>query len=121
MTMNAATGSRIDGDAHLAQSLGIILSTPIGTRPMRREFGSLLFDLLDAPMGPLGMVRLYAAIAVAVARWEPRLRLRHVGISRGQAAGQFVVELEAERTDRPGPNTLTRLKVPLATRATLNP
>ncbi len=121
MTMNASTGSRIDSDAHLAQSVGIILSTPIGARPMRRDFGSLLFDLIDAPMGPLGQVRLFAAIAVALAKWEPRLRLRRVGVSPGSAPGHFVVELEAERRDRPGPNALTRLKVPLVTRAGLNP
>lgn len=114
--MNASTGSRITADAHLAQSIGLILTTPIGTRPMRRDFGSLLLELLDAPMGPLGQVRVFAAVAVALARWEPRLRLRRVALSAGQVPGQFVLELEGERTDRPGPSTLTRLKVPIATR-----
>ncbi len=117
--MNAATGTRIDPDAHLAQSVGLILTTPIGTRPMRRDFGSLLLELLDAPMGPLGQVRVFAAVAVALARWEPRLRLRRVALAPGERAGQFVLDLEGERTDRPGPSTLTRLKVPLATRAGL--
>lgn len=121
MTMNATTGAPIDDDAHLAQSVGIILNTPIGTRPMRRDFGSLLLELLDSPMDRIAPVRLFAATATALARWEPRLRLRRVAMSAGQNLGQFVVDLEAERTDRPGPSTLTRLKVPLATRAGLNP
>lgn len=114
--MNASTGSTITADAHLAQSVGLILTTPIGSRPMRRDFGSLLLELLDSPMGPLGQVRLFAAVAVALARWEPRLRLRRVSLSAGQHPGQFIIELEGERTDRPGPTSLTRLTVPIATR-----
>lgn len=119
MTMNAATGSTITPDAHLVQSCAIILRTPLGSRVMRGDFGSLLVELLAQPMNRLGQVRLYAAIATALAKWEPRLRLRAVAIERGAVPGAYWVELQAERRDRPGPNTLTRLRIPIETRPAL--
>src|SRR3546814_12586651 len=45
--VDRATGQRLDGNDHLAQSIGDILSTPIGTRVMRRDYGSML----TAPIG----------------------------------------------------------------------
>jgi len=111
--MDAGTGRALDGDAHLAQSIGKILSTPIGTRVMRRDFGSALFDLIDAPFNAATKLRIYAATAIALKRWEPRIRLTRVGIDPGEASGAFVVTIEGARTDRPAANSFTRLTVPL--------
>ncbi len=52
MGMNAATGRNLTGLDHLHQSIADILSTPIGTRVMRRDYGSRLPELIDAPMTP---------------------------------------------------------------------
>jgi len=119
MSMNASTGAKITADEHLAQSIRTILQTPLGTRTMRRDFGSLLVELLDQPADRLGQVRQFAAIATALAKWEPRLRLRRITLARGGVPGQFVVDLEGERTDRPAPSSLARLRVPLITRTAL--
>ena len=77
--MSAATGRAIDGEAHLRQSIADILTTPIGTRVMRRDYGSLLPELIDQPFNGATRVRGYGATATAISRWEPRLRL-----TRGQ-------------------------------------
>lgn len=120
MSMNAATGRAITTDEHLAQSIAIILTTPIGTRVMRRDFGSLLVEMIDQPADPrLGNIRAFAAIATALAKWEPRLRLRRVDLIKGDKPGRFLVDLTGERTDRPAPSSLTRLRVPILTRAAL--
>lgn len=116
--MNAGTGALIDGDAHLAQSIFDILTTPIGSRVRRRDYGSLLFELIDGPFNLAHRMKLIAATALALLRWELRIRLTRIGIERGDASGALVLTVEGERTDRGanaggGPNSLVRLTVPL--------
>lgn len=111
--MNAASGRPIDGDAHLAQSIVDILTTPIGTRCRRRDYGSLLFQLIDAPLNLATQLRFYAATALALLRWEPRLRLTRVAVQAGAELGEVTIYLEGERTDVPAPNSFTRLTLPL--------
>lgn len=68
-------------DAHLTQSIGDILSTPIGSRVLRRDYGSDLPLLIDAPINPETMIDLFHATAVALDKWEPRFKLRRVEIA----------------------------------------
>lgn len=93
--LDATTGQAIDGNAHLAQSVADILSTPLGSRVMRRDYGSMLFDLIDKPNNPVLHQLLRAATAVALARWEPRLRLRKVQISGDPGQGNTMINIEA--------------------------
>ena len=76
--MQSHTGRPLDGVAHLRQSITDILSTPLGSRVMRHDYGSRLFTLIDAPMGSQTTVGVYSAIAEALAKWEPRLRLHRI-------------------------------------------
>ena len=101
--MDRSTGAPLDGDAHLAQSIGDILTTPVGTRVMLRDYGSMLFELIDRPIN-----------ADAIARWEPRIRLTRVNFSTTGADGRVALDIEGYRTDRPaGANSFTRLAIPL--------
>lgn len=75
---NAATGKRLGGIDHLRQSIRDILTTPIGSRVMRRDYGSRLFRLIDAPMNRSTLLEVYAAAADALERWEPRFSLELV-------------------------------------------
>ncbi len=93
--MSRHTGAVIDGDGHLAQSITDILTTPRGTRVMRRDYGSDLPQLLDAPMNGETIVDVFAAVADALHRWEPRLRLKRVEITSA-ASGTFELVLEGE-------------------------
>lgn len=75
---NATTGKLLSGVEHLRQSIRDILTTPIGSRVMRREYGSQLFSLVDAPLNRSGVMDLIAATADALARWEPRIQVTKV-------------------------------------------
>lgn len=115
MGMSRTTGGALGGDAHLSQSIADILTTPIGSRVMRRDYGSLLFELVDQPDNPRTRIRLFAAIAVALAKWEPRLRLTRVAVTR-PAPGSLTVTVEGTRIDTPASTiaaNLARLTLPL--------
>lgn len=114
--MSRTTGRALSDSAHLAQSIGDILTTPLGSRVMRREYGSLLPDLIDAPFNDATRLQAYAATAMALMRWEPRIRLSRVQLSLGDVPGQTVLELEGTRTDS---NEALNLRVPLQLGASL--
>lgn len=111
--MNAQTGKALSGDAHLAQSIRDILTTPIGTRLMRRDYGSLLFELIDQPVNGALLMLLRAATALALRQWEPRLNLDRIQIDGEPAAGNLAIHLEGRRTDTPDPNARIALTIPL--------
>lgn len=106
-------GRPIDGNAHLAQSISDILSTPIGTRVMLRDYGSMINDLIDQPANSVTRQLLFAASAVALSRWEPRIKLTRIGISTDNRGGQIVIDIEGERRDLPAANDHVRLSIPI--------
>lgn len=75
---NALTGQRLSGIEHLRQSIKDILATRIGTRVMRRTYGSRIPSLIDAPMNRATLMDIYAATAEALQQWEPRFALEQV-------------------------------------------
>ena len=70
--INDRTGAALTDFDHVRQSLGVILATRLGSRPMRRTFGSAVPALLGQPLTPSELLRWYMAIAIAVELWEPR-------------------------------------------------
>lgn len=108
-------GRHLDGNAHLAQSVADILSTPIGSRVMRRDYGSMLPELLARPANPITRQLVFAATAVAIGRWEPRIRIRRVDVSTDNSDGSMVVDLDAERIDLPLANDRVQLSIPIRT------
>lgn len=86
--INALTGKRLSGLAHLRQSITDILTTPLGSRVMTRTYGSRLFNLIDAPMNQQTIAELRAAVAEALngtnprdgQPWEPRFKLTRVAV-----------------------------------------
>lgn len=112
--MNDTTGKTLDGTAHLEQSIGKILGTPLGTRTMRRDFGSMLFDLIDRPINAATVMLLRAATAVALRQWEPRIAISKVGVSGTFAAGNLTISISGKRTDVAGPNSKVTLSIPIA-------
>jgi phage baseplate assembly protein W len=90
--LNQTDGLPLSGVDHLRQSIRNILTTPIGTRVMRRDFGSRIFELIDSPMDGQTQVSLIAATAEALDRWEPRFSLSRVSVSSGED-GAIVLDL----------------------------
>lgn len=81
--INATTGKHLSGIDHLRQSITDILTTPVGTRVMRRDYGSRIYQLVDAPLNRNTLLELYAATAEALMAWEPRLQLTQVTAEAG--------------------------------------
>lgn len=95
---------------HIRQSVQDILTTPVGTRIMRREYGSLVFQLIDGPFDDILQMQLYAAIATAIIRWEPRVSLHSVSLSIADL-GAYVLDLNFTLVDN---NQLSSISVPLS-------
>lgn len=94
--MNPRNGRRADQLAHLRDSVENILTTPVGSLVMRRDYGSLVPELIDQPLVPATLLRVYSATVLAIARWEPRLRVRGVrqGIS-STTPGRATLDIDA--------------------------
>lgn len=73
--MDSQSGKGLSGLDHLRQSVRDILTTRLGSRVMRRTYGSRLFQLVDAPLNKATLAELYAATAEALSIWEPRMKL----------------------------------------------
>lgn len=106
--MDRTTGRAVSGTAHLAQSIGDILTTRIGSRVERRDYGSNVPDYIDMPMTTVSRTRCYGAAARALLTWEPRLKLARVQLLRDtdatgmQGRHVFAVDLQVHS----GPVTL---------------
>lgn len=100
--MNAATGRPLAGTAHIWQSVCDILTTPLGTRVMRRGYGSRIPELIDAPLTDATLIEIYSATAEALAKWEPRFRLKQVRAESANAQGRLALRLDGEHLDDNG-------------------
>ncbi len=104
--MNRATGRTMSEDDHIRQSVADILGTPIGSRVVRRTYGSMLPDLIDHPGNHATRLLLQSATVMALLRWEPRLTITSTAL-RQEVDGS--AELEISATKRTGPRTGQRL------------
>lgn len=92
MDLNHDTGAEVEGWDHVVQSIQTLLSTRIDTRVFRREFGSEVPALVDAPMNDANVLALYVAVAEALERWEPRFELTDVAVE-GAPSGAITMTL----------------------------
>lgn len=92
--MNRFAGTALAGDRHIIQSIHDILTTPLGSRAMLRDYGSRIPELVDRPQNPLLDVELQAASAEALDRWEPRFKLTSVWLSGRSSTGRITIGLE---------------------------
>lgn len=96
--MNAANGRAISATDHIIQSVRDILITPVGSRVMRRDYGSELFYLIDMPQHQATRLRLMATTVQALINWEPRITITHVDVLGGMD-GALTIELTWQRKD----------------------
>lgn len=78
--MSRETGTYLTDLEHLKQSIIDILTTPIGTRVICRDYGSALFQLIDQPINRNLFPKIYAAVADALDKWEPRFKVEKITI-----------------------------------------
>ena len=79
--MDRASGKPLADLLHLRQSITDILSTPIGSRIMRRDYGSRLFKRLDAPLTGELLAEIYADVVEALFSYEPRFEVTNVSVA----------------------------------------
>lgn len=91
--MDAKTGKELEGIEHLRQSIIDILTTPVNSRIMRRDYGSRLFELVDKPINRDLTLEIYAATAEALEKWEKRFKLEKVKVE-GVKEGKVTLDLE---------------------------
>lgn len=96
--MNRNTGLAISDTEHISQSMRDILLTPVGSRVMRREYGSLLSALIDMPQTLALRLQIMVACYSAIQKWEPRIRLTAISFETGEA-GKMYVDITGARTD----------------------
>ncbi len=93
LIMNINTGKKISEIAHIKQSIANILSTPIGSRVMRRDYGSRLFERIDQPINGELIAEIYSDIVEAISTWEPRFEVEQVTL-QSIDKGKIVIDLE---------------------------
>ena len=104
--MNRQTGLSISEAEHIRQSVRDILVTPVGSRVMRREYGSLLSQMIDQPQTPALELQIKVACYMAVLKWEPRVTLSSVTTARS-FDGRMTVTLTGQHNDTGQPLSLT--------------
>lgn len=90
--MDRRTGRPLSGIEHVRQSIEDILTTPLGSRRMRPEYGSNLRRYVDLPVTGGWKSAVQAEVAQALLRWEPRLKLERVRVV-AVVGGQISFEL----------------------------
>lgn len=105
--LSSATGRAVSpsSDEYVRRSVADVLTTPIGSRVMRRDYGSWLPELVDQPMNAATRLKLYGATALALMRHHRRSRLKSVALVTGGPSA--VLQLDLVRTDLPRPRALS--------------
>jgi uncharacterized protein len=77
IVLGSGIGNVMQGIADINQCIGIILSTPRGSDPLRPTFACDLWQLLDAPI-TYARPALVREVVEAITHWEPRVRVLSV-------------------------------------------
>ncbi|MBB4835467.1 GPW/gp25 family protein [Acinetobacter schindleri] len=91
--MSRETGQQLTEIEHIKQSLADLISTPIGSRLMRRRYGTKLANLLDQPTSEALFLKCCSTIYTAILLWEPRVEISRLYVSEVNQ-GKTVLNLE---------------------------
>lgn len=67
-----------------------VLTTPLGSRICRRNYGSELFRLIDQPLNSKTLLKIYAATSSAIKTWVPEFDVKNVSVT-SPSAGAIVL------------------------------
>ena len=93
--MDRHTGQPISGIERLRQAIGDVLSTPLGSRRMRPDYGSKLRRYVDLPVTEGWKSAVQAEAARAIGRWEPEFKLEQVRVL-SVLGGQINIQIRGE-------------------------
>ena len=90
--MSRYNGSDLTEIEHINQSLEDIAITPIGSRLMRRDYGTLLANLIDQPISEVLYLKIYSTLYTAYVRWEDRIDISEMNIA-DRKNGQLILDI----------------------------
>ncbi|ELV2795560.1 GPW/gp25 family protein [Enterobacter ludwigii] len=96
--MNSQTGLSISEVEHIQQSVRDILVTPVCSRVMRREYGSLLSQMIDQPQTPALRLQIMAACYSAIQKREPRISLTTITFEWSETGSGLYVNIIGTRS-----------------------
>ncbi|WP_020414327.1 GPW/gp25 family protein [Microbulbifer sp. VTAC004] len=108
--MDSSSGMAITELEHLRQSITDILTTPVGSRLMRRNYGAKIFHSLDAPLTRSTIVDIYSNAAEALSLWEPRFQSTEMQVVRMESSG-ITMKLSGYMVDSGEFITLENIKI----------
>jgi phage baseplate assembly protein W len=73
-------GAVVQGINDINQCIGIILTTPLGSDPLRPTFGADLWQYIDRPI-TVAIPSIVREVSAAIAMWEPRVTLQSVSVT----------------------------------------
>jgi phage baseplate assembly protein W len=79
---------------------------------MRRDFGSLIPDLIDQPLNGKTRMQLMAASVMAIYTWEPRVDLKP-SLQQAEEASGLYADIELSRRDGPTAGQTSKLQIAL--------
>jgi phage baseplate assembly protein W len=86
-------GAVVEGIDDIDQCIGIILTTPKGSDPLRPTFGADLWQYIDDPISVV-IPSIVREVSAAIAMWEPRVTIQSINVSRaGESSSQSGAQL----------------------------
>lgn len=73
-------GEAVTGLEEIAQSIALIVQTPLGSLPGQPELGCDVLGQLDRPL-TVAVPRMIQSVFQALRKWEPRIDVRRVGVT----------------------------------------
>ncbi len=84
------------GQRNVSESLGIIVTTNLGERVMRPNFGCTLEDDLFGPMNTTQLTMIETVLRRAILLHEPRVEARRVAVTADQGTSRLTIEVDYE-------------------------
>jgi len=85
MAMDDETGKPIPERERIRRAIRDVVLTPVGTRLLRRDYGSDLLRLVDSPIGTSLRVSVAEAIMRALRAWVPNIKVTRVEMSGSES------------------------------------
>jgi phage baseplate assembly protein W len=114
-------GDVVQGIADVEQCLGIIVTTPRGSDPLRPTFGADIWRYIDYPVNE-ALPSIVRELTSAITIWEPRVNLISVdaqavndGSTQSGAQLKIALNWELRLGTTPSPAQITTVTIPGAT------
>ena len=93
--VNAKGGlSYSEGPERIQDAIWIVLSTSLGERLMRPDFGAGVHEYVFQSNSDVMRTRLQSAVNEALLKWEPRIELTNVTVQEGDQPSQVLVSID---------------------------